>query len=126
MSPLADQPYPQCISPSRPTRTPVSTLPGLDEGALTSFAKAEVAKASSTVGAHASARTTLDEFIGRLLELRARGAGALPVVIESRSRSGAVIYGEANARRDRLVRVGTGWRSLDAAIGELTEVVRVG
>lgn len=88
--------------------------------------KLEAVLGSSTIGAHAGARTTLDEFIGRLLELRARGAGALPVVIESRSRSGDVIYGEANARRDRLVRVGTGWRNLDAAIGELADVVRVG
>ncbi|MCO5125257.1 MAG: hypothetical protein M9915_16130 [Rhizobacter sp.] len=77
-------------------------------------------------GAHAGAHTTLDEFIARLLELRARGAGALPVVIESRSRSGAIIYGEANARRDRLVRIGSGWRNMDAAFGEPADVVRVG
>ena len=73
-----------------------------------------------------SARTTLDDFIARLLELRARGAGCLPVVIETRSRAGELIYGEANARKDRLVWNGQGFRSGISVPGELQEVVRVG
>jgi len=71
-------------------------------------------------------RTTLDEFIARLLELRARGGGGLPVVIETRSRAGELIYGEANARRDRLVWNGQGFRSGSSMPGELHDVVRVG
>lgn len=113
-------------SPPRPKGAHASLSPDLEQPDPAPTPKLEAALGSSATGAHTGAHTTLDEFIGRLLELRARGAGALPVVIESRSRSGAIIYGEANARRDRLVRVGTGWRNVDAAFGELAGVVRAG
>jgi hypothetical protein len=73
-----------------------------------------------------STRTTLDELIAKLLELRARGAGSLPVVIETRNRAGELIYGEANARKDRLVWNGMGFRSGSSVPGELKDVVRVG
>lgn len=115
---------PQAID--RSSRLHTSPPHGLNRSGPASSSKLDGVLGSSAIAARAGARTTLDEFIGRLLELRARGAGALPVVIESRSRTGDVIYGEANARRDRLVRVGAGFRNLDAAIGELAEVVRVG
>lgn len=113
-------------SPSQAKNAQASPSPGLPQPDPAPSSKLEPVFGSPASGAHAGAHTTLDEFIGRLLELRARGAGALPVVIESRSRSGAIIYGEANARRDHLVRFGTGWRNVDAAFGELVDVVRVG
>jgi len=75
--------------------------------------------------APSTSRTTLDAFISRLLELQAKGAGNFPVVIETRSRMGEVIYGVANARRDHLYWVGSGYRGVSTA-GEPKEVVRIG
>lgn len=73
-----------------------------------------------------AAGTTLDEFISRLHVLQAQGAGGLPVLIETRNRSGAVIFGSANARQDTVVRVDGGFRLETAGMGQPIRVVRIG
>ena len=73
-----------------------------------------------------SGHATLDQFISRLLVLQAQGAGHLQVLIETRNRSGAVIYAKANARRDTVVRVEGGYRNCHAGGQHTVAVVRIG
>lgn len=68
----------------------------------------------------------LDAFIRRLQVLQAQGAGPLPVLIETRSRTGIVIYARANARLDRVASVDGKLRRAATAGLPLVDVVRVG
>jgi hypothetical protein len=69
---------------------------------------------------------SLNEFIACLQVLQAQGAGELPVLIETRSRTGAVIFGAANARQDTVTRVEGGYRCESACPGHPVRVVRIG
>ena len=69
---------------------------------------------------------SLDEFIAHLQVLQAQGAGTFPVLVETRNRSGCVIYALANARKDTVERIPEGFRNLGTSKGEPVRVVRIG
>lgn len=68
----------------------------------------------------------MNEFIARLQVLQAQGAGELPVLVETRSRTGVVIFGTANARQDTVSRIDGGYRREGTCLGRPIRVVRIG
>lgn len=71
-------------------------------------------------------RPTLNDLISRLLVLQAQGGGTLPVLIETRSRFGEIIYAQAHAKRDVLEHMDGRYRQCGSDFGAQLEVIRVG
>ena len=73
-----------------------------------------------------SSFATLDELIVSLKLLRVKHDGEIIVVIRTRNTRGEFIFGEANARHIRLMRISEGLREASAQTDHDIEAICVG